>query len=157
MGNSEKAEAEGSQGGGQEMSPGERWFTMETSPAERRALFWLEKELEATLLFEHGGSCRANPLWVTRILLGRFFRERLSLGRAVKSFAKFQCREMMRGLVKINELEDIAEPPLGGNQETSVSRLPKDKPMDMEAEDAVLKEAEEEARFSPGESQIGLL
>ena len=115
MGNSEKAEAEGSQGGGREMSPGEHWFTMETSPAERRVLFRLEKELEATLLFEHGGSCRANPLSVTRILLGRLFRERLSLGRAVKSFAKLLCREMMRGLVKLNELEDVTEPSLGGN------------------------------------------
>ena len=44
------------------MSLGERWFTMETSPTERWALFKLEKELEATLLFEHGEDCRANPL-----------------------------------------------------------------------------------------------
>lgn len=90
VGNSEKAEAEGSHGGGWEMSSGECWFTMETSPAERQALFRLEKELEATLLFEHGGDCRASPLWVTRILLGRLFHERLSLGRVVKLFAKFQ-------------------------------------------------------------------
>ena len=83
--------------------------------AERRALFRLEKELEATLLFEHGGEYRANPHWVTRILLGRLFHERLSLGRAIKSFSKFQRREMMRGLVKLNELEDIAKPPLGDN------------------------------------------
>jgi len=32
----------------------------------------------------------------------------------------------MRGLVKLNELEDIVEPSLGGNQERSVSRLPRD-------------------------------
>ena len=130
---------------------------METSLAERRALFRLEKELEATLLFEHGGDCRASPLWVTRILLGRLFRECLSLGRAIKSFAKFQHREMMRGLVKLDELEDVAEPPLGGNQELAVSRLSRDEAMDMEAEDAVLEEAEDDARFSPGESCLDLL
>lgn len=139
------------------MSPGERWFTMETSPVERRALFQLEKELEVPLLFEHGGSCRASPLWVAQILLGRLFCERLSVGRVVKSFAKFQRREMMRGLVKLNELEDVAEPPLGDNHELSVSRLPRDEPMDMEVEDAALEEAKEDAWFSLSESQIGLL
>ena len=60
-----KVEVEGSQGGGWEVSLGEGWFTMETSPAECQALFRLEKELEAILLFEHGGSYRASPLWVT--------------------------------------------------------------------------------------------
>ena len=109
------------------------------------------------MLFEHGGSYRARPLWVTRILLGRLFRESLSLGKAVKSFAKFQCREMMRGMVKLNELEDVVEPPLGGHQEASVSRLPRDDPLDMEVDDATLEEAEEEARFNPSKSQIGLL
>ena len=139
------------------MSRGEHWFIMENSPVERRALSTLEKELEATLLFEHGGEYRANPHWVTRILLGKLFRERLSLGRAVKSFAKFQDREMMWGLVKLNALEEVVEPPLGGNQERSVSRLPRDEPMDMEAEDAVLEEVEDDAQFSPGESRLDLL
>lgn len=77
------------QGGGGEVNPGERWFNLETYPAERRALFHLEKEMEATLMFEHGGSQRAIQLWVTKILLKRLFRERLSLGRVVKSFEKF--------------------------------------------------------------------
>ena len=63
----------------------------------------------------------------------------------------------MRGLVKLNELEDVAKPPLGGNQELFVSRLPRDEPMDMEAEDIVLEDAKEEAQFILGESQIGLL
>lgn len=63
----------------------------------------------------------------------------------------------MRGLVKLNELEDVIEPPLNSNQETSISRLPRDEPLDMEAEDAALEEAEEKAWFNPGESQIGLL
>lgn len=157
MGNQEKAEADSSHGGGREMSPGECWFTMENSSAERRALLRLEKELEATLLFEHRGEYGASPHWVIRILLGRLFRERLSLGRAVKSFAKFQRRKMMRGLVKLNELEDVVEPLLGDNQERSVSRLPRDEPMNMEAEDAVLEEAEDDARFNPRESRLELL
>ena len=63
----------------------------------------------------------------------------------------------MRGLVKLNELEDVVEPPLGRNQETSVSRLPRDDTLDMEADDAALGEAKEGARFSPDESQTGLL
>ena len=37
-----------------EISPGERWFNQETSPDEQRAMFQLERELEATLKFEHG-------------------------------------------------------------------------------------------------------
>ena len=113
--------------------------------------------MEATLMFEHGGSRRANQLWVTKILLGRLFRERLSLDRAVKSYAKFQRREMMRGLVKLNELEEVVEPPLGGHSEAFISRLPRDDPLDMDADDAVLEEEGEEAWFSPGESQHGLL
>ena len=39
VGNLEKAEAEGSHGGGREMSPGECWFTMETSLVEHQDLF----------------------------------------------------------------------------------------------------------------------
>ena len=58
--NLEKMKEDSSQGGGREMSPGERWFTMENSPAECRALSRLEKELEAPLLCEHGGEYRAS-------------------------------------------------------------------------------------------------
>lgn len=157
LGGLEKAAVDDRQGGGEEVNPGERWFTMETSPAERRALFRLEKEMEATLMFEHGGSRRANQLWVTKILLGRLFRERLSLNRAVKSYAKFQRREIMRGLVKLNELEEVVEPPLGGHLEATVLRLPRDNPRDLDANDAALEEEGEEARFIPGESQLSLL
>lgn len=76
--------------------------------------------METTLLFEHGGSYRASQLWVTRILVVRLFRERLSLSRAVKSYTKFQWSEMMRVLVKLNELEEVSEPPLGGHLKASV-------------------------------------
>lgn len=63
----------------------------------------------------------------------------------------------MHGLVKLNELEEVAKPLLVGNQERSVSRLPRDEPMNMEAEDTALEEVEEDARFNPGESRLGLL
>ena len=72
-----------------EISSGEHWFNQETSSAERRAMFQLERELETTLKFEHGGGQQASPLWVTRILLGRLFKEQLALGHVVKVYAKF--------------------------------------------------------------------
>ena len=87
---SEKVAVDDRQGRGGEANPGEHWFTMETSSVEQQALFHLEKEMEATLMFEHGGSRRASQLWVTRILLKRLFRERICLSRAMKSYAKFQ-------------------------------------------------------------------
>ena len=68
-----KTTVEVHQGGGGEANPGERWFNLETSPAERRALFHLEREMDATLLFKYRGNRRASQLWVTRILLGRLF------------------------------------------------------------------------------------
>ena len=70
-GGPKKVAADDRQGGGGEVNPGEHWFNLETSSAERRTLFRLENEMEATLMFEHGGSRRASELWVTRILLRR--------------------------------------------------------------------------------------
>lgn len=72
-GGPEKVTMDDRQGRGGEVNPGEHWFTMETPLVKCRALFCLEKEMEATLMFEHGGSHRASQLWVTRILLGRLF------------------------------------------------------------------------------------
>ena len=94
--------------GGDEVNPGERWFNLETSPAEWHALFHLEWEMDATLMFEHRGNQRASQLWVTKIILGRLFRESLIFHWVVKSFAKFQCPKIMRGLVKLNELEEVS-------------------------------------------------
>ena len=120
-------------------------------------MFCLEKEMEATLMFEHGGIQTASQLWETRILLGRLFQERLSFNRAVKSFAKFQHHEIMRGLVKLNELKEVVEPPLGGLLEVSTSSLPGYYTKDLDADDIALNDDGEEARFSPSESQLGLL
>lgn len=94
--------------------PGEIWFRQENSAKETRALMRLEREFNATLLFEHGGRQPTSSLWISRILLDRLFRERLALGWTVKAFAKHYRKEVMRSLVKIQDLEDLAEPPLGG-------------------------------------------
>lgn len=64
---------------------------------------------------------------------------------------------MMTGLVKLYELEEVAEPPLGGLPEVSTSRLPRDDTQDLDADDVMMDDDGEEARFSPGESQLGLL
>lgn len=88
-------------------------------------MFQLEWEMDATLMFEHGGWQQASPLWVTQILLGYIFREQLALGHAVKAFAKFQRREIMQSLVKINDLEELVEPPLGGTPKDNTSGPPK--------------------------------
>ena len=47
-------------------------------------------------------------------MLGCPFRERFVLGRAIKMFGKFQRQEIMHYMVKLNDLEELAEPPLGG-------------------------------------------
>lgn len=67
---------------------GENWFQLENSIEETWVLMRLEGELNATLLFEHGGRQPPSTLWVAHILLERLFWERLSLGRTVKEIAK---------------------------------------------------------------------
>ena len=81
----------------------------------------------------------------------------MTLGRAIKSFVKFQRWEIMRGLVKLNDLEEVVEPPLGGTPEATTLGQPKDEMLDLEVDDAVSEEDNEVAHFSPGETQINLL
>ena len=38
-------------------------------------------------------------------------RERTEIGKSIKALAKFQRREIMHGLVKLGDLEDLADPP----------------------------------------------
>lgn len=47
---------------------------------------------------------------------------------------------MMRGLVKLNELEEVAEPPLGSPPEVSTSRMPRDDTQDLDVDDVALEE-----------------
>lgn len=53
----------------------------------------LERELEATLCFEHEDKDDVGPwsnlIWITRILLGRLLKECQVLGKVVKLFARF--------------------------------------------------------------------
>ena len=52
-------------------------------------------------------------------------------------FAKFQRRDIMRCMVKLNDLEELVEPPLGGNSGISTSDLSKDMEMDLDESDAL--------------------
>lgn len=96
----------------------------------------LERELEAALRFEHGdeddGGLWSNPIWITRILLGPLFRELQVLGRAIKLFAHFQRREIMCCMVKINDLEERAKPPLCSTMGASTLTSYKGDAMDVE-------------------------
>ena len=93
----------------------------------------LEGELNATLLFEHGGHQPASMLWVARILLNRLFCERLALGRTVKVFAKHYRKEVMRSLVKIKDLVDLVELPLGGLSASTFASQRRNDKMELDA------------------------
>jgi hypothetical protein len=146
---------------GEHDDQGEQWFKRENSQEERRSLFRLEWELHAMLWFEHGdgsgGGPKASQLWVTRILLGRLFRERQALGRTVKMYARFQCQEIMRCIVKINDLEEQVKSPLSGTLGASTSGTPKDDAMDVEESVGLQEEAKLAAQFSPSDAHVGHL
>ena len=116
----------------------------------------MERELEAALRFEHEeddyGGLRANPIWITRTLLGCLFRERQALGKAVKLFAHFQHREIMRCMVKINDLEERAESPLYGMMGASTSASFKGDAMDVEESFGLQEGTRLAAHLSPGEA-----
>ena len=57
----------------------------------------------------------------------------------------------------MNELEEVAEPPLGGLLEATTSSMPKDDMQDLDEDKTTRKDEGEEVRFSPSESQLGLL
>ena len=63
----------------------------------------------------------------------------------------------MQGLVKVNDLEELAEPPLGRTPEASTSGRPKEEMLDLEVEDAMREDANADTWFSLGEAQAGLL
>lgn len=90
-------------------------------------------------------------------LLECLFRERLVLGQVVKMFAKLQRWEIMHCMVLLNDLEELVEPPLGGNLSTSTLAPPKDVVMNLDEEDELKEEANEMAQFSPDEANYGLV
>ena len=89
VGSSGKEVAENQAMGSGDENPGERWYNLDNSSTERRSLFHLERELNASLRLEQGGGQSASLLWLMRILLGHLFKEWLVLGRAIKMFSKF--------------------------------------------------------------------
>ena len=69
------------------------------------------------------------------ILLGFLFRKRLALGWTVKAFAKHYQKEVMHILVKIQDLVDLAEPPLGVLSTTTSSSQMRNEEMELDAEE----------------------
>ena len=67
----------------------ENCFNAENMATNRCILASLERELQAAFKFEDDKVRLVNSVWLVRILLGRLLRERTTLGRAIKQFAKF--------------------------------------------------------------------
>ena len=63
----------------------------------------------------------------------------------------------MRCMVKLNDLEELVEPPLGGNAGASTLDPPKDVAMDLDEADGLQEEANAKAQFSPDEANFGLV
>lgn len=161
FGGSGKGAEETSMPVGDEDNLREQRFNRENFQVGHRSLFHLERELDATLQFENGdksgSGLRVSQLWVTCILLGRLFREPMVLGRAVKMYARFQHHEIMRCMVKINDLEELAEPPLSGTLGASTSGPPKHEAMDMEERLGLQEEASLATQFIPGKAHTSHL
>ena len=121
MENRGKEMEENQNGAGGIVSLVEQCFVAENMVDERRIMINLEKTMQATLSFAGGGDEPENSPWIIRILLGRMIRERTEIGKAIKALAKFQRREVMRGLVKLGDLEDLADPPSIGSYATPSS------------------------------------
>ena len=117
----------------------------------------MEDDLNSALLFEHGGGQQASQLWITRILLGSLSREQKALGKVVEVFAKLQRRDIMRSMVKLHDLVDLAEPPWRNLEEASTSEWSWDEAMDLDTEVAEWDEDMVELLASLGEINLGLV
>ena len=63
----------------------------------------------------------------------------------------------MRCMVKLNDLEELAEPLLGGTPDASTSAPPKDVAMDLDEDDRLQEEANAATQFSPDEANYGMV
>ena len=72
-------------------------------------------------------------------------------------FVKFQHREIMWGLVKLTDLEELVNTSLGGTPEATTLGPPKEEMLDLDVEDDIQEEENAEAQFSPDEAHIGML
>lgn len=61
----------------------------------------------------------------------------------------------MRCMVKLNDLEDMVEPPLDGVPEASCSTMRQNEEIDMEAEAGRRAGATNTAHFSPNDDTLG--
>lgn len=103
------------------VSLAEQCFVTENSAEEHRIMTNLEKTMQVALSFSSGGEEPDNSPWIIYILLGRMIKERTEIGKAIKALEKFQRREVMCGLVKLGDLEDLADPPSLGSYATPPS------------------------------------
>lgn len=97
---------------------------------------------------EDGGS-KFHPIWITCILLGHLFRERHTLGRVVKMYARFKRRKLMQSLVQINDLEEQVEPPQNGTMGASSSAIYKGDAMEVEESVSLQEKAHLATQLSP--------
>ena len=138
-----------------EVEPAENCYIAANFVADRRILARLERELQTVFMFENRNGWPVSSLWVVSILLGRILRERTTLGRATKQYAKFQQLEIMRCMVKLNDLEDMAEPPLYGVPEASALAPRQHEGMETDAEAGRRAGAPGNAQFSPDDDNLG--
>ena len=75
------------------------------------------------------------------------------MGKAVKLFARFQRREIMRCMVKINDLEERAKPPLCDTMGASTLASFKGDTMDVEESVGLQEGTRLAAQLSPGGAQ----
>ena len=60
-------------------------------------------------------------------------------------------------MVKLNDLEELVEPSLGGNPGASTLYLPKDTTMDLDEANELQDDATTDAQFRPGEASFDLV
>ena len=78
------------------------------------------------------------------------------LGKAVEVFIKLQRIDIMRSMVKLQDLVDLAKPQWRNMAEASTSGRSKEDAMDLEAEVANREEDVAEPPPSLGEENLGL-
>ena len=85
-------------------------------------------------------------------MLGSLSSERMALGKAVEVFAKLQQRDIIRSMVKLHDLVDLAEPSWRAIAKASMSGLPRDESMEMDESMGNRDEEVADASASPGET-----
>ena len=78
------------------------------------------------------------------------------MGRTVKSFAKHYQKELIHSLVKIQDLVDLVETPLGGLSTMTSSGQMRNEEMDLDEEEEEQAKDTPGGKDSPGEANLGL-